>query len=225
MIVDTMTHEEVYREIDRDSGNVNRWLDAHRKVIRRAILKAHRLPVCFWWEYRSPRNIQYMIGVQAYSHKIEKGALYAFIALHRGSNGLDAYTFNPRGWTEVTPEIITDHAIKRYIERTGMPKGTSMKSGLRNFMEKNFEGLYVRDHMAMGKSVRYNGEDYHAICMETGIILGKREGDIVITKTFITYDMAGGSQKEKFDEARAQMDRHPEVMRGLNKRGFLDNRA
>lgn len=217
MIVDTMTHAEVFREIDKDSGNLIRWVKSHKNVMRRAVMKAHKLPTCFWWEYRSPRNIQYMIGVQAYSHKIYKKTLFAFIALHRGSDGMNAYIFNPPGWEEASRNVITDHAIKRYIERMGMPRDTSLKIGLRNLIENNFEGVYVTNRKAMGRSVRYNGEEYLAACADSGVMLGKRENGIIITKTFITYDMATGMQHEAFTNARTARHERPGVMRTLNR--------
>jgi hypothetical protein len=51
----------------------------------------------------------------------------------------------------------------------------------------------------VGRSVRWNGEEHQACCVSEGVLLGQVTGKYFLVRTFITYDMATGKQKEVFD--------------------------
>ena len=50
MIVDSMTHTEVYAELDKDRENVARWFDHQADKYRRRALKTQKFPVTWWIE-------------------------------------------------------------------------------------------------------------------------------------------------------------------------------
>ena len=57
----------------------------------------------------------------------------------------------------------------------------------------------------MAKSVRWNGEDHQACCVNDGVLLGQVVDGIYIVRTFITYDMCGGLQQQEFENCRSQI--------------------
>ena len=61
MLVETMTHAEVYDELARDLPNLERWIDRQAKILRRYSLKIDRrnFPRIMYNEYNSPRKIHY----------------------------------------------------------------------------------------------------------------------------------------------------------------------
>ena len=51
MIVPSMTHAEVYAELDKDRDNVARWFDHQADTYRRKALKTQKFPVTWWLDY------------------------------------------------------------------------------------------------------------------------------------------------------------------------------
>ena len=48
MLVESMTHAEVYRELDRDRDTATTWWRHHLDTLRRPVLKARQLPLIHW---------------------------------------------------------------------------------------------------------------------------------------------------------------------------------
>ena len=61
MIVPSMTHEEVYAELDKDRDNLARWFSHQAEIYRRRALKTVKFPVTWWLDYTSPRKNRYLI--------------------------------------------------------------------------------------------------------------------------------------------------------------------
>ena len=58
MIVDSMTHEEVYKELERDRENISRWLYHQMNAQRRRIIKCKRFPLNIWFDHTTPRKVR-----------------------------------------------------------------------------------------------------------------------------------------------------------------------
>ena len=54
MIVPSMTHAEVYAELDKDRENVARWFDHQSDTYRRKALKTQKFPVTWWLDEPLP---------------------------------------------------------------------------------------------------------------------------------------------------------------------------
>ena len=61
MIVDSMTHTEVYRELEKDMDEVGRWWLGKRKMLTNIAKWTTKLPRKTWYEYTSTRKNRYII--------------------------------------------------------------------------------------------------------------------------------------------------------------------
>ena len=57
MIVDSMTHAEVYKELERDRENMSRWWWHQHEGRRRKVMKCKKFPIKIWEDYTSPRKV------------------------------------------------------------------------------------------------------------------------------------------------------------------------
>ena len=194
-----MTHEEVYAELARDRESISRWWEHQRPLRRRLVLKARKLPVRIWMEHISPRKNRYLFFTRMYDKKM-RIIPTGIIALRHSSDGLTAYSTWSDGCMLVCPMVILPHAFNRYAERCGVEKrGVEL---IKEYFQRNGSGVDSYNQDAFGRSVRYNGEIHLANCVTDGILLGQQQGDIFIVRTFITYDMCTGKQREEFNDKR-----------------------
>lgn len=203
MIVETMSFEEVYMELERDRDNVSRWWSHRRDEITRRAMKCNKFPIKVRYEYTSPRYNKYVAMCMVYGKKYHNHNCTVLVALRRVSNGTEIFT----SWFEhqklARPSVLLPHVIERYAERMNVNK-----SGIDlicHFMERNGYGESSDNQKVIGRSVRYNGEWHKSICTPEGVILGQQKGSIYIARTFITYDMASGLQQSHFEWKRDQI--------------------
>lgn len=197
-----MTHEEVYKEIERDREAYSRWWKHQLLDMKRPMLKRTTFPLYVWREYTSPRRNKYLFFTRVFDKRM-KAILTGIIALRQNSDGLTIYTT----WTDrqklISPMVIIPHVWKRYAERACVDKkGIDL---VKHYFMKNPFGKDSHNQMVVGRSVRYNGEDHIANCVTDGILLGQKQGEILIAKTFITYDMCCGRQQQEFDACKAKI--------------------
>lgn len=202
MIVDSMTHEEVYRELERDRDAVTRWWRYNLEAQRRRVLKARQIPVQMWFDYTSARKNRYLFFTRVYDRKMKK-ILTGIGVLRHTKDGLCVYTTWLQDQVLIKPMVLTPHMWKQY---QNPKRGNVQKSGvelIRHYFEHNTHGRDSHNQAVVGKSVRWNGEEHQSCCVPDGVLLGQVYDGIYVVRTFITYDMCSGLQQDEF-EARKQ---------------------
>ena len=198
-----MTHEEVYAELDKDRENVARWYDHRADEFRRRALKIAKFPVIWWLEYTSPRKNRYIINVTCTRRKFDKYHAITTIALRREQRGYSVYLTPINSYSPIKKTVFVQHAFDRYAERANIEKtGLDL---IRHFLEHQYGGHVITDQRLAGRSVRYNGRNHKFIAMQEGVMLGDMEDGIFIVRTFITYDMATGLQRDEFSKAQGKL--------------------
>ena len=202
MIVESMTHAEVYKELEREREAVTTWWRNNLRNQRRRVLKSTRFPLNLWFDYTSARKNRYLFFTRLFDKKMKR--ILTGIAVPRlTKDGLYVYTSWLADHKLIFPMVLTPHMFKRYSERAGVEK-----SGIdlvKHYFIHNSHGKDTRNNRVMAKSVRWNGEDHQACCVNDGVLLGQVVDGIYIVRTFITYDMCGGLQQQEFENCRSQI--------------------
>jgi hypothetical protein len=207
MIVDSMTHEEVYEELARDRETLTTWWRHKLNAQRRRVIKA-QLPLLMWFDYTSPRKVRYLIFTRIFNRKM-RSVLTGIAAIRHTSEGISVYTNWISEQRLIAPMVITPHAFKRYAERMGVLKtGTDL---VRYYFEHNVHGMDSNNQKVVGRSVRWNGEEHMSYCIPDGVMLGQKQGNIFIARTFITYDMCTGLQQREFEDKRKDIPSDKEL--------------
>ena len=217
MIVDSMTHREVYAELAKERDNVTAWWRHQLEGMRRPVLKSKTFPIHAWRDYTSPRKNRYLFFTRIFDRRM-KVILTGLAVIRRMSDGMTVYTSWTSGHELVNPMVIIPHAWKRYVERAGVNK-TGIEL-LKHFFTHNALGADSHKQDVAGRSVRWNGEEHLATCVTDGVLLGQKDGNIFLVKTFITYDMAMGKQRKEFEFHRKRimtdMEMYEEAMKYYN---------
>ena len=123
MIVDSMTHEEVYQELGRDRDNIDRWFRHKLNENRRKILKCKNFPLSFWLEHTTPRKIRYLLYARVLNRHRQRMIL-TMVALRQMTDGIAAYLAWPVDNETIKPMVYLPHVFKRYAdpERGNVPK-------------------------------------------------------------------------------------------------------
>lgn len=202
MIVDSMTHEEVYQELERDREAVTVWWRHQLYDQRRRVLKCTRFPMHIWKEYTSPRKNRYLFFSRVFDKRM-KAILTGAVVIRHMSDGMTIYTSWLSGQRLIAPMVITPHAWKRYAKRANVQKsGTEL---VKHYFMKNPHGIDSDNQKVVGRSVRYNGEDHLSYCVPEGVMLGQMSDGLFIARTFITYDMCSGLQQQEFEGKRSHI--------------------
>lgn len=202
MIVESMTHAEVYKELEREREAVTTWWRHNLWNQRRRVLKSTHFPLNLWFDYTSARKNHYLFFTRLFDKKMKR--ILTGIAVPRlTKDGLYVYTSWLADHKLIFPMVLMPHMFKRYSERVGVEK-----SGIdlvKHYFIHNSHGKDTRNNRVMAKSVRWNGEDHQACCVNDGVLLGQVVDGIYIVRTFITYDMCGGLQQQEFENCRSQI--------------------
>lgn len=202
MIVDSMTHAEVYKELEREREAVTTWWRHNLWNQRRRVLKSTHFPLNLWFDYTSARKNRYLFFTRLFDKKMKR--ILTGIAVPRlTKDGLYIYTNWLADHKLIFPMVLTPHMFKRYSERVRVEK-----SGIdlvKHYFIHNSHGKDTRNNRVMAKSVRWNGEDHQACCVNDGVLLGQVVDGIYIVRTFITYDMCGVLQQQEFENCRSQI--------------------
>ena len=203
MIVPSMTHAEVFRELAQDRDNVSRWYRHRSREYRRKALKTRALPITWTEDYLSPRKNRYIICTRCTRRDYIRYHALTVVALRKEEKGYSVYLTHIGTNTLIKPTVLLPHVFLRYAERAGVKKtGTEL---IAHFVSKVSGGIILDDEHLAGRSVRYNGRDHMFIAISDGVLLGDKEHGIFTARTFITYDMATGMQREQFDEAKCKI--------------------
>lgn len=199
MIVDSMTHTEVYQELAKEREAVTTWWHHNLLNQRRRVLKSTRFPVRMWFDYTSARKNRYLFFSRVFD-KHMKRILTGIGVIRRGSDGLTVYTNWLSRQKLIAPMVLTPHFWKRYAERSHVDKyGTEL---VKHYFSNNPFGKDSDNQKVVARSVRYNGEEHLSNCVTDGVLLGQMQDGLFIVRTFITYDMTCGLQQQEFESCR-----------------------
>ena len=204
MIVDSMTHAEVYQELDKDRENVARWFDHRADEYRRRALKTQKFPVTWWLDYTSPRKNRYLISVTCTRRNYDRFHGLTILALKREERGYSVYLSYIGKHSLIRKTVFLQHVFDRYAER-----GNVQKKGIdliKHFVDHQSNGHIIDNPKLAGRSVRYNGRYHRFVAVNDGVILGDVDNGIFIARTFITYEMATGKQHEEFVYAKNKVN-------------------
>ena len=213
MIVDSMTHEEVYQELEREREAVTTWWRHQLNDQRRRALKRTRFPMHIWREYTSARKNRYIFFSRVFD-KHMKTILTGIAVIRHTSDGLTVYTTWLSDQRLIAPMVLTPHMWKRYAERAKV--GEHDIELIKHYFANNPNGKDSDNQKVVGRSVRWNGEVHQSCCVNDGVLLGQIVDGIYIARTFITYDMAGLRQNEDFNFARGMLHGKEEEIRHVN---------
>ena len=204
MIVDSMTHAEVYAELAKERDAVTRWWRHQLYDQRRRALKCRQFPYHIWREYTSTRKNSYLFFSRIFDKKMRK-ILTGVAVVRHTYEGLTVYTTWLGDQKLISPMVITPHVWKRYQD----PKrGNVQKSGIdliKHYFMHNPHGKDSDNQKVVGRSVRWNGEVHQSCCVNDGVLLGQIVDGIYIARTFITYDMCSGLQQKEFEAKRGEI--------------------
>ena len=193
MLVQSMTFAEAYRELDRDRENLTRWWKTQVDRLRRMMIKKDRtaFPVGCGYDHTTPRHIRYLVNAFIGDKRLK--SFHTVCVALQGKTVYMAWFYDDR---EVPKMVMLPHMWQRYAER--MQFDLDHKHLVQKFFCRNFRGSGTTNQELVARTVRYNGEDHLALCMNDGVLLGRLDGDIFVAKTFITYEMSCGRQEEEF---------------------------
>lgn len=204
MIVESMTHAEVYKELEREREAVTTWWRHNLYKQRRRVLKSTRFPLNLWFDYTSARKNRYLFFTRLFDKKMKR--ILTGIAVPRMmKDGMYVYTSWLADHKLIFPMVLTPHMWKRYQDPD---RGNVQKSGIelmKHYFIHNSHGKDTQNNRVMARSVRWNGEEHQACCVNDGVLLGQVVDGIYIVRTFITYEMTSGMQQEEFEHCRAQI--------------------
>lgn len=202
MIVDSMTHAEVYQELARDRDSISAWWAHKLDAQRRRALKSTRFPLFLWFEHTSPRRNRYLFYTCIMDKRMKKVMTGIFVPRYM-QDGMTVYSSWLAKQIMRSPLIFTPHMLRRYAERAKVQKsGIEL---LKHFVRRNPFGKANYNEKLMPRSVRYNGDEHQASCLQDGILLGYITDGIFVASTFITYEMTSGQQQKEFEAGRNQL--------------------
>lgn len=222
-----MTHEEVFAELAKDRENVERWYDHRADEFRRQALKTQKFPVTWHLDYTSPRKNRYLISVTCTRRNYDRYHAVCIVALRREERGYTAYLTHIGSETLIRRTVFLQHVFDRYAERLNINKqGLDV---IRYFLYNHTNGHILENHHLAGRSVRYNGRAHRFVASDDGVLLGDIENGIFVFRTFITYEMATGLQREEFFNAKSKLNgleediRRAQTMRNLKPKKIYEN--
>lgn len=202
MFVETMTNEEAWKEADADLNNA---FGKFRHMERDVFLVARQtrnFPYVWIKEYVSPRRNKWLFMVHIYRRNIRNGGSGCMpVCLQKYPKGWAAHCYFLEGERQLTITLLP-HFFDRYAQynRTNLTGTELVKYVLKRMVRFETE-----------KTTEYSGRDsrdgnvFHLI-FDDGVGMGEYHDDgHAMVKTFITYDMTTGGQKEAFEEKRDRL--------------------
>lgn len=211
MITPYMTEAELLEEIKKDLPDVINISNNKDVKVRRIIQKSVLFPIYIHSYVTSPRKNKWIILWEARSKKnVGDDSLISFVCYQETPHG--RYAYMPT-WADKKLILIVypPHFFSRFAERMNLSlTGVDL---IKRYFEKN-------NSYAFELSIADNARQEIYGSSLDGVALGLRsiEHNIILFKTFITYDMSKGSQIETFarnEEIRKEI--HEKEIYGLIK--------
>lgn len=217
MIVDSMTHSEVYRELDKDIAEVAAWWSSKRKMLEKIAKWTTKLPFERWYEYTSTRQIRYLVLSRIMGRNYDMDGLTCLFALRKMDRGWAIYVTRFPWQRLASRHVILPHFFDQYANPE---RGNVRKTGIeliKHFIAHNNHGEVSRGDQFSGRSVRYEGRDNICKSVNDGVMMGEEIDGVFVVHTFITYEMAGSIQREEFDKNREKIMSDDEFRREFKK--------
>lgn len=191
MIIPQMTEAELLDEIKKDLPKVVSISNNKDGKVRRIIQKSVLFPLYLHSYVTSPRKNKWVILWEARNRKnVGDDSLISFVCYQETPHG--RYAYMPT-WADKKLILIVypPHFFSRFAERMNL--NLSGVELIKRYFEKNNSYAYELGAAAEGRQQIYGSS------LE-GIALGLKsaEHDIILFKTFITYEMTKGSQVDAF---------------------------
>ncbi|MCR5366520.1 MAG: hypothetical protein K6E67_10310 [Prevotella sp.] len=212
MIVDSMTHAEVYRELEKDEDEVARWWLGKRKMLTNIAKWTTWLPFKRWYEYESTRKNRYIVLCTIIGRKFNDDSLTGLFALRKMDKGYALYVYRFPWQYRASRHIMLPHVFDQYHNPE---RGNVQKTGIeliKHFVERNSFGKISKGDKFSGRSVRYKGRDNICKSVTDGVLLGEVVNNMFIVHTFITYEMAGELQREEFEKNRGMIPSSQQII-------------
>jgi hypothetical protein len=215
MIIPQMTEAELLEEIKSDLPNVVNISNTKDSKVRRIIQKSVLFPVYLHSFITSPRKNKWIILWEAQNKKnIGDNSLISFICYQETPHG--RYAYMPT-WSDKKLILIVypPHFFSRFAKRMDLSiTGVDL---IKRYFEINNSYAFESDNEIINNDT-YRQHIYGS--SPEGIALGLKaaQHDLILFKTFITYEMTKGSQIEAFarnEEIRKEI--HEKEIYGLLK--------
>lgn len=186
-----MTEAELLEEIKKDLPNVINISNNKDVKVRRIIQKSVLFPTYIHSYVTSPRKNKWIILWEARSKKnVGDDSLISFVCYQETPHGRYAYMPTWAG-KKLILIVYPPHFFSRFAERMNLDlSGVDL---IKRYFEKNNSYAFELGGADNGRQEIYGSS-------LDGVALGLRsiEYNIILFKTFITYDMSKGSQIEAF---------------------------
>lgn len=192
MLTTTMTYDEMYREINRDFVNVQRWTVHQGKRIKRIAYNARKFPIVLTISHTSPLRNNWTL-LMVIRKKIRRPDDFYNVLFTQLQTAGGNYYFlaSPRTDGSIKMAIYLPHFMRRFSER--MELDMSGQTLAERYFLFNDSGAFV---------TKPDGEHERCLCTNEGIGLGEDLNDrMFLAKTFIRYDMSMGWQRDAFERA------------------------
>ena len=205
MYTATMTADELVKEFTADLPQVVSLSDIKQLKADKIIRKSKTFPVYLHAHVKTKRKNDWMILLEAKSNKyVGDNCLISLISHFDVGAGRYAIFWTSYQSTPVHI-IFTPHFFSRFAERVGVNL-TGVELIHRYFKKNSSYGFsYVSDFFGNMQKINVYGSTTEGVAM--GVQLNT-EHNIILFRTFITYDMCKGRQIEDFaraDKIRKEM--------------------
>ena len=193
-----MSSLEKYNEIMNDYDSVVRYVErAKMPKFFRFAKKSKNYPIKFLpFQYKSRRENKYYIEIEFKDKKAVKEQSYLITTLstftYRGANALISLTVD-YFTNEPIVTIYLPHLFKRYRKRLFIKPEISNMDLIFQFFEDNPMGAYQPN-----PSEKY-GPNAIACTVNRGLLLGIREENVFVYKTFLPDDSLNKKQQSKYN--------------------------
>lgn len=205
MIVESMTHEEVYKEISKDTPELASWWNRTEKELAKAARKMMKFPISKWFKYVTRRRNTYFTTVRIMGRNFYRSNLYAVFAVRLERNGISVYFANFRECEREDRIVLIPHVFDRYRERFLKTDDAGTLEVIRKFLSRNVSGSVTTNNDAFGSSVVDSGRDNVCMCVSDGVLFGEETDYATVFRTFVTYDMSLERQEKYFKHGRSRV--------------------
>ena len=204
MIVDSMTVQEIHRELHADVKNTDRTVLYRIEKFKSAVLKSRRYPVRRHYECKSMvKKNRFFVQLTAFKRSEWKNPLIEYYCIYDRPEGLYCATVNLKAGLSF---IFPPHFFARYRERVIKDPSISNIDLIHLFISRLWT-IYLAHMKPVGKKEIENWDKIVAEealditgVFTDGIIFGERQGDVFIGKTMITESMLREDQDDLYQE-------------------------
>lgn len=203
MIVDSMTLEEIHRELHADVENTGRTVAYRIEKFKSVVLKSRVFPVKRHYECKSQeKKNRFFVQLTAFKRSEWKDPLMEYYCLYDRPEGIYCATINYKmGLTFVFPP----HFFARYRERVVQDTAISNVDLIHLFISRvwsiflvHFPPEHADELFKWDEAIKNDNLRIMGLCPD-GIIFGERQDNVFIGKTIVTDNMLFEDQLDLYD--------------------------